>query len=168
MVWVLTACSAACIGVFIRMIYKKIRSDPGLNARIVITWGEKVNDTAGGSADILDDEMGGTTIMSGNLSIHHMSLESLATGEVTRGRFIRELVIGREPRGSDGCIVVPDEEVSRLHCRIFWSAEQFYLEDLNSSNHTYLNGEPVTVPARIQSGDIIYMGKEAYRYQNLS
>lgn len=167
MTWLLIICSAACMGAILQMVYKKVRSDPGLNARIVIIWGEKVNDAAGGSADILDDEMGGTTIMSGNLSMHHIALENLATGVVTRGRFIRELVIGREPRGVDGCIMVPDEEVSRLHCRIFWSAEQLYLEDLNSSNHTYLNGELANVPVRIQDGDIIYMGKEAYRYQNL-
>ncbi len=165
--YALMGISTVLIVTLLILVIKKSMDDPGLNARIVITWGEKVNDAIGGTADILDDELGGTTIVSGSLNVHHVMLEELESGEVVRGRFIRELVIGREPRGSDGYVAVAAQGASRLHCRIFWNDGAMYLEDLNSSNHTYLNGQMVSAPVRLQDEDIIYMGREAYRFRNL-
>lgn len=165
--WIFGICSILFVGVMLTLLSKKLMADPGMNCRIVITWGEKVNEASGGIADILDDEIGGTTIVSGNLAVHHASLEHLSTGRIATGRFTREIVIGREPRSNDCSIVLYETEVSRMHCRIFWSSGQLYLEDLGSSNHTYLNGSMVTGPVPLQNDDIIYMGKEAYRYQYL-
>ena len=61
-----------------------------------------------------------------------------------------ELVIGREP-GVDLLIDLPG--VSRRHARIFIQNAQYLVEDLGSSNGTFLNGERLEVPRRLKSGD---------------
>ncbi len=56
------------------------------------------------------------------------------------------VVLGRHP----GCdIRVPDDTVSRRHAQIVAQADGFFVEDLGSRNGTYLNGRPVTSPARL-------------------
>jgi PAS domain S-box-containing protein len=56
------------------------------------------------------------------------------------------VILGRHP----GCdIRVPDETVSRRHARIIAQPDGFFVEDLQSRNGTYLNGQAVTTPARL-------------------
>src|SRR5262249_50430759 len=62
------------------------------------------------------------------------------------------VVLGRHP----GCdIRVPDETVSRRHARIIVQGDGYFVEDLGSRNGTYLNGCPVTSPARLSHLDRI-------------
>lgn len=163
--YVLIGCSAALAAALAAMAVGRCRRDPGLNARIVVTWGENVNEAKGGRTDILDEELGDTLYK--DVPAWEVSLESLSTGEIARGKFLRELVVGREPRGTDGCMTLNVSGISRIHCRIFSQGGEIYLEDLGSSNHTYLNGERVSVPMLLKSGDIIHMGREEYRYRGI-
>ncbi|MCI0701786.1 MAG: SpoIIE family protein phosphatase [Planctomycetia bacterium] len=59
------------------------------------------------------------------------------------------MVIGRD---ADKCqIVIPHHAVSREHARITRSANgQFFIEDLKSRNHTFVNSKEVPPPARQQ------------------
>jgi pSer/pThr/pTyr-binding forkhead associated (FHA) protein len=43
-------------------------------------------------------------------------------------------------------------DVSRNHARLFWSGSDLYVVDLGSLNGTFVDGEPVTVPAPIRPG----------------
>jgi len=65
-------------------------------------------------------------------------------GELTGQRFgvQGELMIGTHPRCD---LVLPDETVSRHHCRVFRGATgpRFWIEDLDSDGGTRLNGRPV-------------------------
>lgn len=79
--------------------------------------------------------------------------------EAERGRtyeLSEELVVGR----AGGCgVVVNDNYASQLHARIFQRDSTFYLEDLGSTNGTYLNRQKVTTPAPIRRGDRIQIGQ---------
>ena len=68
-----------------------------------------------------------------------------------------ELVIGR----SEKCHVVIDGDtyVSSVHARIFPRAEAYMVEDLGSTNGTYLNRRRITAPAPLQRGDRVKIGK---------
>lgn len=65
----------------------------------------------------------------------------------------RALTIGR----SEECdIHLPDRQVSRLHARITWTEDGFFLQDLDSKNGTHLNGQEVKgAPVPLQDGDEI-------------
>ena len=56
-------------------------------------------------------------------------------------------------------VVIADAEVSRRHARIFWEEGTFYIEDLHSTNGTYVNGRRVTEKTRLASGDILDFGE---------
>jgi pSer/pThr/pTyr-binding forkhead associated (FHA) protein len=63
---------------------------------------------------------------------------------------------GRDP----ACDVVLDDiEVSRHHARIYKSDTDFFLEDLNSTNGTFLNGRSVKKHEIIRNGDLITFGE---------
>lgn len=53
---------------------------------------------------------------------------------------------------------IKDDTVSRLHAALLWSGDILTLEDLGSSNGTYLNGERLEHPTRLKSGDEIRFG----------
>jgi ABC-type multidrug transport system ATPase subunit len=73
------------------------------------------------------------------------------------------IVIGRDP-GVD--ILVESPGVSRRHAQITIQADQCTLEDLGSSNGTFLNGERISQPRRLRNGDVIRLGQSvALQYQ---
>jgi pSer/pThr/pTyr-binding forkhead associated (FHA) protein len=62
------------------------------------------------------------------------------------------VVIGR---GDDCHVVIDDRQASRHHARITQTQDGYVLEDLGSKNGTFLNGQPLTVPAVLKDGDEI-------------
>jgi DNA-binding response OmpR family regulator len=63
-----------------------------------------------------------------------------------------ELIIGRDEQCD---LVIDDRQVSRHHARIRRDAGQYILEDLNSKNGTFLNGQELDEPHHLQDGDEI-------------
>ena len=68
-----------------------------------------------------------------------------------------ELTIGR----SEECKVrvEGDTYVSSVHARIFQKDGSYMVEDLGSTNGTYLNRRRITAPAELQRGDRVKVGK---------
>jgi hypothetical protein len=77
-------------------------------------------------------------------------------GETYKEFAIPVITIGRDA----GCeYVVSDETVSSLHARLSFHHKQWWAEDLNSTNGSFLNNDPITVPTVIISGDELRIGK---------
>jgi hypothetical protein len=55
-------------------------------------------------------------------------------------------------------IYLPDDSISRNHARIVVQPEGTWIEDLASTNGTFVNKEKVTGRTRLQPGDIIQLG----------
>jgi hypothetical protein len=66
------------------------------------------------------------------------------------------LVIGRAP----SCAIVLDDDsfVSQLHARVDRRDDQVWVEDLGSTNGTYVNGAKLHAPAGLSNGDRITIG----------
>ena len=73
-----------------------------------------------------------------------------------------QIVIGRE-EGLD--IILQDAEASRRHTRISWQGGQFIIEDLGSTNGTFVNGVQITTPQMLNPGDSIGIGQTALVFQ---
>jgi pSer/pThr/pTyr-binding forkhead associated (FHA) protein len=56
-------------------------------------------------------------------------------------------------------LVVSDNYVSNVHARIFAKDGTYWLEDLGSTNGTYVNRGKVNVPVAIGPGDEVRVGK---------
>jgi pSer/pThr/pTyr-binding forkhead associated (FHA) protein len=66
------------------------------------------------------------------------------------------LLIGR---GSDAAIRLDDDYVSTRHARIAASGEQWFVEDLGSTNGTYIGSQRLGQPATLQLGSQVRIGK---------
>jgi pSer/pThr/pTyr-binding forkhead associated (FHA) protein len=64
-------------------------------------------------------------------------------------------VLGRSP---DCDLVIDEETVSSHHARIEWMVEHAELEDLGSSNGTFVNGVKVSGHTRLVDSDAIDFG----------
>ena len=67
-----------------------------------------------------------------------------------------EVTIGRE-QGQAG-LVLDDEGISRSHARVSAADAVPTVEDLGSSNGTYVNGEPIEAMVELADGDLIQVG----------
>ncbi|MDE3229059.1 MAG: PrsW family intramembrane metalloprotease [Chloroflexota bacterium] len=56
-------------------------------------------------------------------------------------------------------IMVTDPYASRIHAVIRWSPQGYVIEDLRSTNGTYLNGQRLTAPTLLQPGQTIRIGQ---------
>jgi Mg-chelatase subunit ChlD len=56
-----------------------------------------------------------------------------------------------------------DEEISKKHCELFIQGSYVLINDLNSTNGTFVNGVPVKTGHRLKSGDMIMLGRTEMR-----
>ena len=70
--------------------------------------------------------------------------------------------LGRSP-GSD--IRIDDPFASSAHARIFPRGQFMYIEDMGSTNGTYLNGRKLQSPQQLKVADRIRIGDTEYQYQ---
>ncbi|MGH3977673.1 MAG: FHA domain-containing protein FhaB/FipA [Pseudonocardiaceae bacterium] len=68
----------------------------------------------------------------------------------------RPILIGR---ADDSTLVLDDDYASTRHARLAFSDGDWYLEDLGSTNGTYLERVKVTAPSRVPPGAPIRIGK---------
>lgn len=68
-----------------------------------------------------------------------------------------ELTLGRSP--SCGVPLEEDTFASSLHARVFPRDGELWVEDLGSTNGTYVNDERLAAPARLQRGDRLRVGR---------
>lgn len=75
--------------------------------------------------------------------------------------------IGRSSEAAD--LVINDQRVSRIHCRIKEDADKLRLYDEGAASGTYVNYQPVDINGHVlQSNDLIHVGPVQFRfhYQN--
>ena len=68
-----------------------------------------------------------------------------------------ELTMGR----AEGCGVALDYDTfaSKVHARLFRRSGELWIEDLNSTNGTYVNAERIASPVQLERGDRVQVGQ---------
>ena len=71
-----------------------------------------------------------------------------------------ELTVGRSP----GCGVAMPEDIytSTLHARLFRRNDQLWVEDLGSTNGTFVNSEQIKKAVRLGKGDMLQIGSTVF------
>jgi pSer/pThr/pTyr-binding forkhead associated (FHA) protein len=71
-----------------------------------------------------------------------------------------ELTVGRSP----GCGIPTSYDVysSTIHARLFRSGNQLWVEDLGSTNGTYVNSERIARATRLVKGDLVQIGATVF------
>ena len=65
--------------------------------------------------------------------------------------------IGREPGNG---IVINDPEISRKHSRMWLQGSTYSIEDLGSTNGTFVNGVRLSAPHSLRPGEVVALGEQ--------
>jgi pSer/pThr/pTyr-binding forkhead associated (FHA) protein len=68
-----------------------------------------------------------------------------------------QLTIGRDSMNE---IVINDAEVSRRHARLTFQGGKYVLEDLGSTNGTFVNGQRLAGPRVLKPGEVVSFGEQ--------
>src|SRR4051812_29159906 len=85
-------------------------------------------------------------------------LTLLYPGQAGHAAMVRSWIIGS---GEDCDLVVDSPTVSGRHCRLTREADGFVLEDLGSTNGTYVNGARIARRMRVTPADAVTLGLTA-------
>ena len=89
-------------------------------------------------------------------SVPPIKISSIDMDNTTSQEFnIPEIVIGRDPECD---FTIPRETVSAHHARLSYHHKNWWIEDMLSTNGTFLNEDQVTTPTVLVDGDAIQCG----------
>jgi hypothetical protein len=88
---------------------------------------------------------------------HQLAVMSADNGTGESFALSDELTIGRS---SDCAVPLPgDNFVSQVHARVFLRENEYWVEDLGSTNGTLMNGRRLSGPAPVRRGDRLQVGR---------
>jgi pSer/pThr/pTyr-binding forkhead associated (FHA) protein len=77
-----------------------------------------------------------------------------------------EIFLGRDLTSD---LVIDDPEVSRRHLRLVMDGATYRLEDLGSTNGTFIRGQRLAAPALLKPGEVVTLGEKiVLRYEVIS
>lgn len=100
-------------------------------------------------AAVSREKVGHLTVVEGPLQGSHMDISSLS-----------EVVMGRS---SDCHFVLGDDYASSRHARLFRRGSEWFVEDLESRNGTFVGGYRIDQPEQASTGTDIKMGRTTVR-----
>lgn len=68
-------------------------------------------------------------------------------------------------RSKDADVRIDDRYASSIHARVFSRGGRFYVEDMNSTNGTLLNGATLQGEAELIDGDSVQIGDTVFRLE---
>ena len=74
-----------------------------------------------------------------------------------------KLTLGRDKHNN---IVLKDPFISKNHMMIVQDEENYFLEDLNSANGTYINRQKVEDVVSLKNGDVVEVGNVEFLFVN--
>jgi hypothetical protein len=90
---------------------------------------------------------------------------SSPAGEPEEGTSLALDAIATLGRDVNNAVVVEDQFVSAEHAILTFRGRAWYLEDLGSTNGTFVNGSPVEGVAPLGFGDVIQLGQVRLRLE---
>lgn len=147
---------AAVVVIIVLNTHKKKENSPVLLSEQTLNDTEDtlMLSTRGGDTEMLFGDSGvGSSIILRDVANSAHTFEASLSGDI---------IIGRS---SDVCSLVIDydKSISKRHCRIFKSGGEIMIEDLGSSNKTYVNDVEVLSPKPIHTADEIKIGRVRFK-----
>jgi len=118
--------------------------------------------------DLKNPRLPELTEQSNNNSVRYAHGELLVVDSgpihLTQQRFVLSEIISIG-RNEHNDIVVDDVFVSYEHATINRNKQGYWLTDLNSTNKTYLNNQPVVESLLLHKGDLIKIGAVTFSFE---
>jgi len=119
----------------------------------------------GGQALTANDGTGMHSIAGGRVAATDANLIAVTGGGLTPGEHIDlfgGVTIGR---AADADVRIEDRFASGIHCRVHSRGNSYFVEDLDSTNGTYLNGADLNGEAPLSDMDEIRIGDTELRFE---
>lgn len=148
--------------------------DHSSHQRIFLSGGSYAGEYQGAVYHQLLDDMNemddtvvqGKQIVTSSFSFIYIRLYQLYTGKCYDSYLENVLQIGRGSAASDApALILDDPMVSKKHCMLYRRGDQIMIQDLESLNHTYVNGCRIEGAVPINHGDQLSLGKSKYQFQ---
>lgn len=91
----------------------------------------------------------------------------LLLGERDKGEYLlggAARIFGRDVDDCD--IALDDELVSARHSRLYCGEDGYFIEDLKSTNGTFVNGQRLSAPMHLRGGELIKMGRTLLTFRS--
>jgi len=112
----------------------------------------------------LDIKNMGTTVDEENTYIKLINRKDTLSFKVNEAYTLdSDVTIGR---GNQNDIVIKDSYISKKHAQITIDEEEFFLEDLESANGTYINEDRISDVVKLKNGDRIKLGEVEFLFVN--
>ncbi len=112
---------------------------------------------------------GATTAAGANLAASKPKATALSAGRLTITSGPKqgtEIALGRDPltigRSSESGLVIRDDYTSTHHARLLLWNDEWMIQDLDSTNGTFLDGKRVTVPTQVPLNTPIKIGTTTF------
>lgn len=142
-----------------------------ISGKVILKGGKSVN------TEVIRENMGNgilnehaeeslPTVLSKRLPAgarHVLELADCETGYVYQAVFQNEIVIGSMPDKGRNGLAICITGISRSHCRIYYQEGCYAIEDVGSTNHTWLNGFLLDKPFLIYTDDILQLAQRKFR-----
>lgn len=119
----------------------------------------KSTDTRRSAGQFQGDLSNASTNYGGALVVINSGATGVKTGD--KRPFSEMLTIGR---GDDSDLTIGDNFTSGQHARIYWMKDNYWIEDLGSTNGTYVNGHRITKETMLINGDQIKIGSVTFQF----
>lgn len=116
------------------------------------------------------DEMDETVVqkktVTSSFTFIYVRLYQLYTGKCYDSYLENTLQIGRASgEGDTPALILDDPMVSKKHCMLYRRGDRIMIQDLESTNHTFVNGCRIQGAVPITHGDRLSLGKSQYQFQ---
>jgi|688.fasta_scaffold544913_1 pSer/pThr/pTyr-binding forkhead associated (FHA) protein len=74
-----------------------------------------------------------------------------------------EFHIGRAP--SNNIVIPEDAYASGMHARIYWEEGSWWVEDLKSSNGTFVDDKMIEQAQKLRPGNVLKFGRSKFRIE---
>lgn len=151
-----------------------LRKNNAYNQMIFLSGGKYVGVHRGiehrhllGDIDELGDTIyRGEESVTSSFSMVYVRLYQLYTGKCYEANLENVLQIGRvEGNAGIPFLILEDPMISKRHCLLFRRGDQIFIQDLESTNHTFVNGCQVQGTVPITHGDQLSLGSSQYQFQ---
>ena len=157
------------------LVIEKSRKNHGYNQTIYLEGGRAAGDSKGllmhrqllqGASEYSDTIVRGKSVVTSSFSSVHIRLYQYYTGRCYDAYLENSLQIGRVPSATGvPSLIIEDPMVSQKHCILFRKGDQILIQDLESKNHTFVNGCRTEGCTLLNHGDCISLGQSQYQFQ---
>lgn len=163
-IWIVAAGFILATAAVVFYLFMKQKKNNSLSTQTVATASIPAQDEKGKYGETEICSSGDTQMLMGEMGEIEDSITLVCvTNPYSRFEISIDspVIIGRNAKICN-IVIESDKSVSGRHCKIYAHNREIYIEDLDSLNHTFVNGEEIHNAIRLHPKDILKFGRIEY------